>query len=192
MLMNHFYENIQGWFGFIDFYQKMAKQLPNNSHIVEVGAWKGQSTAFMAVEIINSGKKIQFDVIDTWLGSEEGIHQTDTMIISNSLYQHFLDNMKPVEGYYTPRRMTSLEAASTYNDNSLDLVFLDAEHDYNNVREDILAWLPKVKFGGVLAGDDYASNWPGVVRAVNELLPSAQSSDLNSTWIYIKDFQRHS
>jgi hypothetical protein len=190
--MNHFYENIQGWFGFIDFYQKMAKQLPNNSHIVEVGAWKGQSTAFMAVEIINSGKKIQFDVIDTWLGSEEGIHQTDAMVISNSLYQHFLDNMKPVEGYYNPRRMTSLEAASTYNDNSLDLVFLDAEHDYNNVREDILAWLPKVKFGGVLAGDDYASNWPGVVQAVNELLPSAQSSDLNSTWIYIKDFQRHS
>jgi hypothetical protein len=182
--MNHFYENIQGWFGFNELYQKMAKQLPNNSHIVEVGAWKGKSTAFMAVEIINSGKKIQFDVIDTWAGSVEIQHQTDEMVISNSLYQHFLDNMKPVEDYYTPRRMTSLEAAATYNDNSLDFVFIDASHDYENVKADILAWLPKIKLGGVLAGDDYDLIWPGVVQAVNEVFPSLQPS--SSPWVYTK------
>jgi hypothetical protein len=184
--MKHFYENIQGWFLFADLYQKMVNELPDNSHIVEIGAWKGRSTAFMAVEIANSKKKIQFDVVDTWAGSEENIHQTDALIVNDSLYQHFLDNMKLVENYYTPKRMTSLEAAATYTDNTLDFVFIDASHGYENVKADILAWLPKVKLGGVLAGDDYSSNWPGVVQAVNEIFPLLQPN--SSTWIYNKNF----
>jgi hypothetical protein len=96
----------------------------------------------------------------------------------------FTENMKPVEGYYKPLRMTSLEASLLYEDNSLDFVLLDAAHDRVNVSIDIKAWLPKVKSGGILAGDDYHPVWDGVRQAVGELLTGFRVED--QTWIYVK------
>ena len=69
--MNHFYEQIQGWFDFEDLYSDVVKTFPEESHFVEVGSWKGKSASFMAVEIHNSKKQIKFDCVDTWNGSVE-------------------------------------------------------------------------------------------------------------------------
>lgn len=52
-------------------------------------------------------------------------------------------------------RQPSLEAAQGFDDGSLDFVYLDANHEYEHVLKDIEAWYPKVKIGGILAGDDY-------------------------------------
>lgn len=74
---------------------------------------------------------------------------------------------------YRPRLaifpMSSVEAADWVADASLDLVFIDADHTYKSVSADIRAWLPKVRPGGILAGHDYSSFFPGVVQAVREL-----------------------
>jgi predicted O-methyltransferase YrrM len=182
--MEHFYQNLDGWFNYISIYNYVVSQGDDGDHFVEVGAWKGKSTAYLAVEIANSGKKIKLDVVDTWAGSLE--HQNDEIIKKDQLYNLFLENMKPVEGIYNPRRMTSLDAAATYEDNSLDFVLLDASHEYEDVKADILAWLPKVKVGGILAGDDYHHTWPGVVKAVTELINNPQIVD-NVTWAYKKE-----
>jgi len=189
--MEHFYSNIQGWADGIDtLYQQMIKSVPDSGemvfngerfapltarqhHFVEVGTWKGRSAAFMAVEILNSGKDIKFDCIDTWEGSDEQEHQEDEYVVSNSLYEHFIDNMKPVEGYYNPIRASSVEAAKLYKDGSLDFVFIDAGHDYESVKADIAAWAPKVRPGGFLAGHDFNAATPtnDVERAVYEAFP---------------------
>jgi hypothetical protein len=69
----------------------------------------------------------------------------------------------------------SVVAASLFADRSLDWVHLDAGHDRENLTRDISAWLPKVKQGGWLSGDDYNSEkWPEVVSTVRELLPGAR------------------
>ena len=65
-------------------------------------------------------------------------------------------------------REESLEAAKKFNDGELDIVFIDAIHLYEFVKQDIEAWLPKIRKGGILCGDDYTSTFPGVIRAVNE------------------------
>ena len=51
-------------------------------------------------------------------------------------------------------------------------MFIDADHSYTGMIQDIQSWLPKIKSGGYLAGHDY--DWPGVLQAVTELLPQAQ------------------
>jgi hypothetical protein len=69
----------------------------------------------------------------------------------------------------------SANASTLFAGGSLEWVHLDARHDYENVVADIEAWLPKVKRGGWLSGDDYnEEKWPEVVKAVGDVLPSAQ------------------
>jgi predicted O-methyltransferase YrrM len=70
---------------------------------------------------------------------------------------------------YAFYQMDSLEAAKLIPDKSLDIIFIDADHSFLGVNNDIKAWLPKVREGGILAGHDYNhSQFPGVTNAVNE------------------------
>jgi len=68
----------------------------------------------------------------------------------------------------------SMEAVKQFEPESLDLVFIDSSHQYVHIRQDIDAWFPIVKRGGIIAGDDYGdaryaqSDSYGVYRAVNE------------------------
>jgi hypothetical protein len=186
--MDHIYQNIQGWFDFSSFYDEMVQQAQDDSHFVEIGTWKGKSTSYMAVEIANSQKKIQFDCVDTWLGGEE-VYEKDPDIINGSLFETFTRNMKPVEGYYKPIRMTSLEACKLYNDESLDFVFIDGAHDYDSVRLDVLFWLPKVKTGKFLGGHDFSA--PQVREAIESVLPKdkilIRGNGGWKSWLYIKE-----
>jgi predicted O-methyltransferase YrrM len=164
--MEHYANSVEGFFLDEDFgfYEYMVQQAPAKAHFVEVGAWKGRSTAFMAVEIINSGKNIRFDVVDTFTGSEE--QKDDSDVVNKTLFDTFQTNMAPVRGSYNPIIAESTTAATMYQDNSLDFVFIDAAHDYDSVTADIKAWLPKVKVGGIISGHDY--HHPPVAQAVSE------------------------
>ncbi len=152
--MQHIYHQPQfgeDWFTYPEVYQQMVQRFPSGSTFVEIGSWKGKSSAFMAVEIANSGKQIDFYCIDTFKGSVE--HQNNPEL--PVLYEIFKSNMKPVEDYYKDLRMSSMEAVSKFQDESLDFVFIDGSHDYVDIKDDIIHWLPKVKKGGILAGHDY-------------------------------------
>jgi hypothetical protein len=141
--MEHFYQNIgEDWFSYPQLYKRIVDNSQDGSHVVEVGSWKGRSAAFMSVEIINSNKKIKFDCVDTWKGSIE--HETYDVITEEKLYDVFLSNIEPVKHIINPIRMTSIEASKLYKDNSLDFVFIDASHEYEDVKADILSWLPKI------------------------------------------------
>lgn len=162
--MEHFYQNVEGWFTFPNIYKAVVEKLEGGL-IVEVGTWMGQSAAFMAVEIVNSKKPFVFHCVDTWKGSEE--HKDYDVIKNDELYEKFLKNMESVKDVIVPVRKNSLEASKDYADNSIDFLFLDAAHDYENVKADLEAWYPKVKPGCIFAGHDYPY-WEGVVRAVDE------------------------
>lgn len=164
--MEHYYYNIgEDWFTYPNIYAMAVNGAHANAKFVEVGSWKGRSSCFMAVEILNSGKNIEFYCVDTWKGSEE--HQEMDIIHSDNLYQEFIKNIEPVSNIIKPIRMDSLDASKTFEDETLDFVFIDAAHDYESVKKDIIHWYPKVKKNGILAGHDYAPSW-GVKRAVDE------------------------
>lgn len=176
--IQHYYNDPmfeQGMFTYPSLYKSMVNRFSDESHFVEVGCWKGQSASFMAVEIHNSRKNIKFDCIDHWCDSwREGDSDptTDDLESSDSLYQKFLSNTDRVRHIINPIRKTSIDAAKMYDDNSLDFVFIDGDHTYTGCKNDILAWLPKMKHGSVIAGHDYA--WCSWVRnAVHEVFGNA-------------------
>jgi predicted O-methyltransferase YrrM len=144
-----------------------VRAAPNPAHFVEIGSWKGRSAAFMAVEIANSGKRIRFDCVDTWLGSQEKKHLEDPSVKNGTLFDEFCRNTRPVKERINVVRLPSVEAAALYPDRSLDFIFIDAAHDYENVRADIGVWWPKLKPGGWMAGDDYRGS--GVKKAVDHM-----------------------
>ena len=164
--MEHFYQNIgEDWFTYPDFYRKAVRYF-DEGHFVEVGSWKGRSACFLAVEIANNNKQIKLTCVDTWGGSPE--HEGHAEYGVDKLYETFLKNIEPVKDIIIPFQSKSLDAVKSFEDGVLDFVFIDAAHDYENVTNDLNAWYPKVRNGGLFAGHDYCGGWPEVVRAVDD------------------------
>lgn len=182
--MQHFFHDIHGWFSAANLYRKMVVDAEDGAVFVEIGAWKGRSAAFMGVEIVNSGKDIKLHVVDWFKGSDEPAHHEDDDVRAGRLYEVFTTNIQPVAHVIEVHPTTSIEAASRFADNSLDFVFIDADHTYAGVKSDILAWMPKVKPGKILAGDDFGY-FPGVNQAIDELLPGYTVTE-HPTWVWRK------
>lgn len=161
--MEHFYQSIPGWFFHQELFADKISQLPEQGRIVEVGSWKGRSAAFIAVEAINQDRGITLTCIDTFKGSNEREHKQDEDVKNGTLLEAFERNTKPVAHVLNALPAESLEAASWFEDESLDLVYIDASHEYGDVMDDLNAWWPKVKPGGHLIGDDYT--WAAVAQA---------------------------
>lgn len=179
--MEHYYKRIgEDWFSYPELYRGMVDSVEERGHFVEVGTWKGRSAIFMAVEIINSEKKIQFDCVDTWTAVDTQLPKH----MYKNLYETFLKNIEPVKHVINPVRMLSVKGAELYKDNSLDFVFIDASHDYKSVLADITAWYPKVKNGGVIAGHDIDRK--PVKDAVTKYLEGAEFQEAENCWIYLK------
>lgn len=151
-----------GWFFDYegDVYQKLVSTIPDSGTMVEVGSWEGLSL-FYIKDIIKS-KNIKCWSVD----------------IDNK--SRLLSNTKEwgVEFIHAP----SVHAAKLFDDNSLDLVFLDGDHTYKSVVQDIVAWFPKIKENGILAGHDYDDFWPGVKQGVNEALSPIRI--VGRIWMY--------
>jgi predicted O-methyltransferase YrrM len=165
--------DIHGWFYFQGVYDLAVSEFPQGV-FVEVGAWLGRSTAYLASRI--QGLPIKFFVVDTWRGSAGSDAKSDdfqkSVLAQNQgdVFSIFLGNMKRcgVLQSLIPLRMLSTQAAELFHDSSIEFCFLDAAHDYNSVKADLDAWFPKIRPGGIIAGDDYGVEWHGLDRAVND------------------------
>ena len=108
----------------------------------------------------------------------------------------FLDAKARTEGMnVTFIKALSTDAVKRFADESLDFVFIDANHDYEHVVEDIAAWSKKVRKGGLVCGHDYIKNSKfdfGVIDAVNgwchsyNIKPLFLWRDQCPSWMYVK------
>lgn len=136
--------------------------------VVEFGSWCGRSSVAMA-----SARRLL--CVDTWKGSLEhkqtiqsGFDPFGEWLMNTIQYP----NIQPIRFDLADKNDVSLMTAAVSFIGGADMVFVDASHDYDSVRRDIETAMKILKPGGMLCGHDYSSGWPGVMRAVDELLPS--------------------
>ena len=184
--MDHFYKDVYGFCDYVGLYRKAVEIFPSGSHFVEVGSFLGKSAVFMAVEIINSGKRIKFDCVDHWRGSEE--HYDNENIDTENLYENFLENIQPVKGVINPVRAESVVASKLHKPNSLDFIFIDASHDERSVREDLTYWMPRLKENGMIAGDDIDNE--GVANAVKWFFDTGKLEIIGRQWLLARALPR--
>lgn len=193
---NNYWQKIQGWFDFRGQYSQFAWELPSGSRFVEVGSWLGASMSYLATEFKNREKKVELFAVDTWAGSDEEVHKTLLLQMGgpDALYENFKYHMKlaGVDHMVKPIRMPSVKASKLFDDESLDAVFIDASHEYQDVLDDIRHWYPKVKKGGKISGHDYVPGHKvseaGVVRAVNQFFfgKNLEIGQAGRTWLHTK------
>lgn len=184
------WQDVPGWFDFQDIYNEAVDSAKGGSvlsHFVELGSYMGKSTLFMADAIAKSGKKIRFDAVDLWEhrpGFPTNTFFPEVIKEHGSLrnaFLHFLAS-SGLSDFVNVCQGDIVEKASSYRDGSLDFVFLDADHSYEGTRDQLLAYIPKIKPGGVLAGHDYENGHPGVVQAVKEIFPEAVKRNSSFWW----------
>ena len=86
---------------------------------------------------------------------------------------------------------SSMEASKDFLDNSLDFVFIDANHHYEFVVNDIAEWSKKGKPGGIVSGHDYSKHMFEVKAAVDGWVKSRKIkpwflTEKNNCWFYIR------
>lgn len=170
--------------GSIEGLREMVSTLPDGLTIVEVGCYAGESTAVLA-------EKAKLLVcVDPW--DPELFKSRPPGVTMDDVKLAFKVRMYPWRAILEARggglnifSAKSIDVAERHFDQSIDLVYIDADHFYASVVADIRAWLPKVKPGGWIGGHDYNDErWkPEVNRAVDEVLGKPDRVFKDCSWI---------
>lgn len=165
---------IQGWVSNhagMSLYQMARFHTPIPT-VVELGSWRGKSTAWLAFGLKDRGEGCVY-AVDHWEGSaSEDLHKK--MLAGyqeNQLYNEFLENMKRLglSDYVVPLKFDTIQASRQFDHRiEVGLLHVDASHDYFDVRRDFEFWSPMVKVGGFIVFDD-VPGWPGPTKVVSEL-----------------------
>lgn len=170
------------------YYGIVSKVINENNFkkCAEVGIGYG----FHAKEILTNTSVEQLYLIDPYVDySNDGFPLDVKTIFGN--FEHLAncvkENLKPYNHRYTWFRQPSITIKNEQIlDGSLDLVFIDADHSYEAVMQDLTFWYNKIRFGGWLLGDDYASCFPSTTKAVDDF---ATKMNLKINFLTKKDNQ---
>lgn len=191
---------IQGW-NSAHRYLSDSIALIRPSLVVEIGVWKGASTLFMASKLRELAIDGVVIAVDTWLGSSEHWispdpgHELSYERGYPRLFEQFMVNVAAcgLNDHVVPLPLDSGNAAAVIGHcfPPVDMIHLDAAHDYDAVMFDLTKWWPRLRLGGLFIGDDYfeASHWPDVKRATDDFLarvPHADFAQESGKWRAIR------
>lgn len=170
---------IRGWMS-DDELNWLASTASRYRTAVEIGSYCGRSSRAIADNLPDGGVLY---CVDAWKPFECVPPVITTPDEGEAVYAEFLRNMSDVidGGTVVVCRMGSIKAAVTLNLDAVDFVFIDGDHTYEAVLQDIRMWLSVVRSGGVLAGHDYGV-YPGVGRAVDERFGKSVQHPAGSIW----------
>ena len=144
---------------------RSLKLNPRNIIAAEIGVSSG-AHAHEILKYKFQGLDIKIDklyLVDIW-HFKKNYSQIINKKISQKNYNKVLElkkkysNIKIIKNY-------SLQAAKKFKNNYFDFLYLDANHSYKAVYQDLKCWFPKLKKNGIFAGDDFAPYYPDVIKA---------------------------
>lgn len=178
------------------FLEVLRENLPIDENLLgaEIGCWVGG----FSKELLSHFSCLSLYMVDCWeKGAGLNLTQKKKNRTKERLAQAYQEALSNTE-FASDRRIVvkdfSDKASSLVPDNSLDFVFIDANHMYEEVKKDLVLWFPKVKQGGIFSGHDYdgqgdqQSGW-GVKRAVDEFLsdtPYEITVSFPNVWWFVK------
>lgn len=188
--------DLQGWGGHPEFFKRLI-WMSRPQLIIEVGTWKGKSALAMAriVEDIAASElgrdrgptdlpeilQTKILCVDTWLGATEmwqdknDVKRYLSLNLKNGypqLYYTFLSNVVAAKMQHRiipfPQSSTNAARHLAKNGVKAGMIYIDASHEYEDVKQDLESYYPLLERGGILVGDDYCKYWSGVIDAVDE------------------------
>ncbi len=150
-----------------------ARKIPNNGCYLEIGSLIGGS--LWCVNRATEGKKTTKIAIDSFSSDSYGKPAKEIKAL-------FEENTRGIE--YMLIQKLSDAAHGIIPDDSVDLLFIDGSHEYEDVKNDIKNYWPKLREGGVMLGHDFNSFHSGVMRAATEILYNKKLTKLQYSSIF--------
>lgn len=174
----------------------------------EIGVYKGQFTEMFC----QAG--LYMYAIDNWKAYEVKGVKLQKQSRQDAIYEHAKRRLGKYKNCKVIRE-NSMDAVADFNYDSLDFVYIDADHMFRGIANDIYEWYLRVKSGGVVSGHDYAYTGTdkkaaksfetychvpmivdAFVRAFNidnfytfgrtKPLEKEQKNDINLSWMFLK------
>lgn len=152
-------KNIPGWMSQAEL-QWLYTQAKNYQTIIEVGCWQGKSTHALLQGALKGGGRVS--VVDHFQGAK-GQERFFPEVAYKDIYHVFMSHVGFYPNIDKVYKMSSLQGAEKAMD--AEMVFIDAGHEYEEIKADLEAWEPKCT--KLLCGHDY-QNFAGVKKAVME------------------------
>lgn len=148
----------------IDGLLDLCADIPERGSMVEVGCFAGESTEVFA------SKFGHVAAVDCWLGSDD-----------NRIEELFDHRIMSRFNNVTKIKLFSDVAARDFPFHSVDMVYIDAAHDYASVKLDLFSWIPAIKKGGYICGHDYDQD--DVNRAINDVVGLNVKKYQDGSWL---------
>ena len=150
---------------------------------IQIGSYRGESAQIF----LNSNAFIKFYCIDSWIKGYDPADGTSNAPFKE-IEEDFDNRFKNNKIIIKIKNMSS-KVFNMFEDNSIDFIYIDGCHRYQNVKEDLINYVPKIKIGGLICGHDYGGGGhiAGVKKAVDEFFntpPIKTYSD--RSWVHIK------
>lgn len=160
-------------------YETLYNLLKNRPHKFgcEIGVNQGTTTSFLLKKLLTIER---YYAVDPWQYYKmyDGKKFEGTVKGKKTWMQvmkKFLTDTLPYSNRILIMRMFSTDAVKFFDDEYFDWVYIDANHKYKYIKENLHLWTPKVKVGGLITGHDYGNkkekirDW-GITKAVNEFV----------------------
>ena len=117
----------------------------------EIGVYTGEYSEMLCMK----NPELHLYCIDPWMiyDSEEIEPFSQNQLALTIFYEETKKRLDPYNT--TIMRKESVRALKEFEADSLDFVYIDANHDYKHMSEDLEGWAQKVRSGGIVSGHDY-------------------------------------
>lgn len=180
----------------LDVNQGMPVRVPNSSRIdlaklfkeldYRKGAEIGTARGSNARTLKTNNPECELYCIDAW-ELYDGMHDFTDQSQLNEFYAAAQHRLKKYDGVHFIKAF-SMEGLKHFDDNSLDFVYIDANHELPYVTEDIFYWSKKVKSGGIVSGHDYLdTKRPDGLVHVNEAVHAYTDAFSIKPWFVVDE-----